>query len=253
MYDAIILAGGENSKNLSAGEREPFEAMIRIAGKPMVAFVAEALSGCPRVGRIFILGPEEALATCPLPERARIMAGGRTIIDTIVSGMNALGHRRKTIVATADIPLLTSAAVEDFLAQCDRTEADLYYPVVTREVNERRFPGNRRTYVRLREGTFTGGNLFLVNPAVVPGCVRVADRLIAQRKNPLRLAAILGWTFVFKFLAGRLSIVEVERRVAELLGVRGAVIQSPYAELGIDVDKPSDLEMVRATFSLPRA
>ncbi|MBP2645542.1 MAG: MobA-like transferase domain containing protein, partial [Firmicutes bacterium] len=30
----------------------------------------------------------------------------------------------------------------------------------------------------------------------------------------------------------------------------GAVIQSPYPELGIDVDKPSDLELVRATFSV---
>jgi hypothetical protein len=27
-------------------------------------------------------------------------------------------------------------------------------------------------------------------------------------------------------------------------------VLSPFAELGIDVDKPSDLELVRATFSL---
>ena len=51
------------------------------------------------------------------------------------------------------------------------------------------------------------------------------------------------------FLKRHISLSKVKERVAELLGVTGAIIQSNYPELGIDVDKPSDLELVRTTFS----
>jgi len=248
MYDAIILAGGENSKRLSTHVPQCYEALIEIAGKPMVTFVAEALAASGQVDRIFVLGPADELAKCTFPPGCIIVEGGRSIVGTIRIGMAALGHSRRALVATADIPLLTPAAVDDFLSQCARVEADLYYPIVPQEVNERHYPGNKRTYVRLKEGTFTGGNLFLVNPAIVGHCMDVAEEMINNRKNPLKLCRLLGWTFVIRFLCGVLRLQDVEQRVSELLQVTGTVILSPYPELGIDVDKPSDLELVRATF-----
>jgi hypothetical protein len=57
----------------------------------------------------------------------------------------------------------------------------------------------------------------------------------------------MGWTFLFQFVIGLLSLKGAERRVSEILGITGAVIQSSYPELGIDVDKESDLELVRTT------
>ncbi len=250
MYDAIILAGGENSEELSKYTPHSYEALIDIAGKPMVTFVAAALAASRHVGRIFVLGPVAELARCDFPSGTEILMSGPTIIDTIRIGMRAISHSRPVLVATSDIPLLTAEAVNDFLVQCSRVDADLYYPIVPKEVNERSFPGNKRTYVRLREGVYTGGNLFLVNPAIVDQCALVAERFIAERKHPLVLCRMLGWSFVIRFLLGALCLKDVEQRVSELLGVRGAVVKSPFPELGIDVDKPSDLELVRATFSL---
>lgn len=252
MYDAIILAGGANSKSLSNLNPQPYEALIEIAGRPMVSFVAEALAASSQVERIFVIGPAKELADCELPERATILEGGRTILDTISIGMAALGHQRKVLVATADIPLLTHNAVDDFLAQCAAVTADLYYPVVAKEVNNRHYPDSKRTYVRLREGIFTGGNIFLVNPNIVPQCMTVAEKIIDNRKNPWKLACIMGWLFLFKFIIGRLTLKAAESRVSEILGITGAVIQSTYPELGIDVDKASDLELVRTTFSLSK-
>lgn len=249
MFDAIILAGGENSKGLDRCSPYIYEALIEVGGKPMVTFVAQALAASGQVDRIFVLGPAAELARCEFPAGTHVLPGGPTIIETIRLGMRALGHGRKVLVATADIPLLTAEAVNDFLAQA-AGEADLYYPIVPKEVNERHFPGNKRTYARLKEGTFTGGNLFLVNPGIVEQCAQVAEKFIAERKNPLVLCSMLGWSFVLRFLLGILCLKDVEVRVSELLGVRGAVVQSPFPELGIDVDKPSDLELVRATFSL---
>ena len=249
MYDAIILAGGENSEHLSRFSSQSYEAMIEIAGKPMVTFVADALAAAPQVDRIFIIGPVKHLANCNFPSNVILVEGGRTIVESIQLGMEALGHKRKVLVVTADIPLLTPAAIDHFLSQCAEVEVDLYYPIVSKETSNQHYPGNKRTYVRFKDGTYTGGNVFLVNPAIVPRCLSVASELIDNRKNPFKLCCLLGWWFVLSFLIGKLSLSKVQERVAELLGITGAVIQSPYPELGIDVDKPSDLELVRTTFS----
>ena len=145
--------------------------------------------------------------------------------------------------------LKEGAAIDDFLSQCAEVEVDLYYPIVSKEINNQQYPGNKRTYVHFTDGTYTGGNIFLVNPAIVPQCLLIAGKLIDNRKNPFKLCRLLGWGFVFSFLIGTLSLRKVKERVAQLLGVTGTVIQSPYPELGIDVDKPSDLELVRTTFT----
>jgi GTP:adenosylcobinamide-phosphate guanylyltransferase len=245
MVDAIILAGGENNEHLNHYTAQPYEALIDIAGKPMVEFVAKALAASSHVSRIFVAGPANELSKCSFPDRTVILQGGRTIMETISLGMKALGHDNLTLVVTADIPLLTPAAIDDFLSKCAGKRADVYYPVISQRDHEHRFPGNKRTYVRLQEGTFTGGNIFLVNPRIVPQCVQVAERIIAQRKNPVRLCCLLGWTFVVRFFLGILKLSQIEARVSNILGIKGAVICSPHAELGIDVDKPSDLELVR--------
>lgn len=247
MYDAIILAGGENRKDLAGLSPQKYEALIEIDGRPMVTFVAQALADSQKIDRIFVCGPD-ALADCLFPANTTLLAGGRTIMETIMTGMNALGHQDKVLVATADIPLLTPAAVNDFLAKCSMLDADLYYPIVNREMNERYYPGTKRTYVRLREGVFTGGNLFLVNPKIVPACLAIGNRLIEHRKNPWKLCRILGWTFVWRLLTQTLSLKLVEKRVSDLLQIRGTVIQSGYPELGIDIDKPSDLKLVNDRF-----
>lgn len=250
MYNAIILAGGEN-KGLGQCAVERYEALIEIAGKPMVVLVAEALAATGRIDGIFVIGPYPELQNCRFPAGTTVLAAGSSIMETIQIGMAALPDGRPVLVVTADIPLLTPEAVDDFLEQCARSgNAELYYPIVEREINERRYPGNRRTYVRLCEGVFTGGNIFLVDPAIVPRCKKLAERIFAFRKNPLKLCRLIGWQFVFKFIFRRLTLREVERQFSIVLGIRGAVVLSGFPEVGIDVDKPSDLELVRAAFAL---
>ena len=56
---------------------------------------------------------------------------------------------------------------------------------------------------------------------------------------------MLGFVFILKFLAKQLSMGELEKRASSILGYKGVFIISPYPELGTDVDKPSDLQLVR--------
>jgi GTP:adenosylcobinamide-phosphate guanylyltransferase len=147
-------------------------------------------------------------------------------------------------VVNADIPLITPEALNNFLTMvCDDT-IDIYYPVVPKEIIQDRFPCAERTYVNLKEGIFTGGNLFLINPDIVEVCSEKGQEFVNLRKSPIKLCKLLGLPFVIKFLLHRLSMNEVECKVSSLMNIKGAGVISSYPEVGIDVDKPSDLELV---------
>ena len=89
--------------------------------------------------------------------------------------------------------------------------------------------------------------MFLVNPAIVD---RVAPKIRAfldYRKSPLKMVSLLGWGFTLRYLLLRdLSLRELEEKVSRMLDINGAVVVCPWPEVGIDVDKPSDLGLVQA-------
>lgn len=249
MYDAIVLAGGESTGELRLHLDQPCKALIQFAGKPMVSYVTDALAASKQVDRLIVAGPAAALGSCSFPPGTRIVEGGSSIMETVQLAVAALGHNEKTIVAAADIPLLTADGVNDFLFRCSNIKADLHYPVVAEIDYEKTYPGSKRTFVRLRDGTFTGGNLFLVNPAIIPQCLTIAEKIVAHRKNPLRLCHIIGWLFVAEFIFGMITLEKAEKQVSELLAIEGAVVRSPYPEVGMDVDKLSDYERVKTVLS----
>jgi GTP:adenosylcobinamide-phosphate guanylyltransferase len=244
MYNAIVLAGGV-SKNLSADHVQIYEAFIDIGGNPMLCFVLKALLKSEKIGKILVAGPMKMLAELDLPENVRLVQSGETILDTVVNGINALDSLEKTLIVTVDVPFITATAIDDFLMQCEAEEGDFYYPIIEKSISEAKFPQGKRTYVKLTDGTFTGGNIFLVKPQVIPHCMRIAKQIIANRKKPWRLASLLGWITLLKFVFGYLSVEAAKKRASKILAMQGVVIISSYPEIGMDVDKINDVILTR--------
>ncbi|NLK51975.1 MAG: NTP transferase domain-containing protein [Syntrophomonadaceae bacterium] len=252
--DAVVLAGGLNSSSLRENSGCTSEALISIGNRPMVEYVVKALKHTPEVSRIVVAGHRKDMAAVFAKDPELILTeSGPTTVSTLLNGLQALreqilvsGPLSDLVLVTAgDIPMITPEAIQNFLGLCHKRKADLYYPIVTREASESKYPGMQRTYVRLREGYFTGGNLILVDPTVVERCAKLADQMILRRKNPLALCQLLGWRFVLKFLFHYLSLPEVEKKVSTMLGINGVAVISDYPEVGVDVDKPSDLQLAR--------
>lgn len=248
---AIVLAGQPNSGPLQETSDAVNEALIEINGKPMAQFVLDALGASEQVERILVLGPDPELAVQLSHPKAEFLQNSGGIIDHIMAAARHLPHDKPYLLATSDIPLLTPEVVDGFLALCQGREADVFYPVIEKKVNDRLYPSVKRTYVTLTDGIFTGGNLFLINPKVIEEKAPLVEEFLNYRKSPLKLAGLLGWSFLFRLLFKRLSLAAIEAKVNDLLGLRGAVVLCPYPEVGIDVDKPSDLQLARA--ALPRA
>jgi hypothetical protein len=70
--------------------------------------------------------------------------------------------------------------------------------------------------------------------------------MLEARKSVLRQARRVGLGTLLRFATGMLSLEDAVRRAEKILGVKCRVVSSPHAELGMDVDKPLQLDIVRA-------
>lgn len=243
----VLLAGAANVGPLKDVSPVANEALIDIGGKPMIQYVVDGLRQSREVERIVIVAPPGEVEPHVHGDRLEYVASTGTIVDNIVAAASTLPLDTEILIATCDIPLITGEMIDGFIGLCRQTEADLYYPIVERSVGEAKYPVVKRTYVSLREGTFTGGNLFLVNPSVITATAPRVRKFLDYRKNPLKLAGLLGYTFLIRYmLLKNLRLKELEQKVSDMWGLKGAVLICPWPEIGIDVDKPSDLQLARA-------
>ncbi len=249
--NAVILAGGGSIHDRSAPDEGLNKALVGIGSRRMVNYVVNALRKSPGIAGIVLVGPESLRENFGESQGLLFAAAGASPLRSFAAGVAVLdglpdrGGTDWVLACTGDIPFLTPEAVADFLDRCRRRDADVYYPIIPREAAEEKFPGVKRTYVRLQEGSFTGGNLFLANRRIIDECLPRAEEFIRLRKKPAALAGLVGFGILLKYLFGRLRLQEAEQRVSSLFGIRGAAVITPYSEIGVDVDKPSDLELAR--------
>lgn len=246
MYDAIVLAGGK-SKGAGIGNGE-YEALLNIGGRPMLYFVVDALKKSEKIDEIFVVGAVEVLSKTQLSGKVSFVSNGCTIMESVRNGMASLSGNRKVLIVATDIPFLTAEAIDDFLMQCESMNRDFYYPIIEKSCCKAKFPRCQRTFVKIIDGTFTGGNIFLVNPKVIDKCIDLANKMVEDRKKPWRLAKKFGVIFLLKFIIGKLTLTKIEQHFLELTGIDGTVIRSNYAEIGMDVDKTTDLQVANEYF-----
>lgn len=248
-YDAIILAGGESCGELKKIAPYDNEALIIIGSYPMIYYVYRALRNSLLIRNIIISGPADSLRSIiPKEDNVFFVESGDNAIESFGHAFRLLQKKGMTdhlLIMPTDIPLITTEAIDDFIYKCKEQEADFYYSITTKQVNDIKFPGVSRTYVNLDEGTFTGGNLFLIKNEIVDKAMDIALQLVERRKSPLAMARLFGLRLVLKYLTKSLSIIEVEKRFHEVVHIKGKAIISAYAEVGVDVDKPSDLEIAQ--------
>lgn len=236
---AVVLAAANPGSELEQGVKA--KALLTLGGRPMAAYVLDALLASRFISGLVYVGP----TTAELAARVdAVVPGGEKVSESVKQGLEAALARfpgvQKLLVVTGDLPWLEAAAVDDLLENAP--EAALVYPIIAREVSEARFPQATRTYARLKEGAFTGGNFFLLEPSAVSKLVPLVERFYAVRKAPLAAARLVGLATLLKFVLGRLSLREAEARVGALAGVSVRTYRTPFASIGADVDKASHLK-----------
>ena len=249
-FDAVVLGGGDPGDAFAAAHGVDVKPLIPVSGQPMGWWVLHALRESGLVARVAYVGPltpgMEALIDVRVTDRGTLIANleaGVAALREPGRGEPGSAPPRRVLVITADIPMLSSADIQSVLdeAQAHFPDAGLIYPVVRQSDCEAAYPGVKRTYARLKDGTFTGGNLFLLDPALIAQFLPRLRAVLDARKQPLKLAGIVGPGLIVKMLLGQLGIPELEARVSRILGVQARALMTPHAAVGTDVDKDADL------------
>jgi molybdopterin-guanine dinucleotide biosynthesis protein A len=244
MVSAVVLAGGSVKPELQARFGIPSKGMIPLLGRIAVDFVVDAARACPPIGKVALAGPE-AYRDFPVIERvdAFVPDAGR-IPANLLNAMLALSEQEgQGLMVAGDSPLLTGETLEHFLGQVP-AEADLCYPVVSKQGIMAAFPDREWTFLRLREGPVVCTNVLYFRATLLKSFEALADRIEVARRKPWKLAALFGVWLAVKFVTRRLSIPDIERRVSRILGANCRGVLSDDALLAMDLDDLRDLPLV---------
>ena len=245
-WNALLLAGsrpgGDPFAKLYGVELKP---LIPICGEPMVLRPLRALLASSQVEAVRLLTqePDQIAAVLPDDPRWSVEPSSGTIAETLDAICNAPSARWPMLVTTADHALLDAAMIDQFCREAEG--ADLAIGVVTKSALQKRLPQSRRTWIGLRQGKYTGANLFAFGSPRALKAVELWREVEQDRKKGWRLLLALGWPG----LLGLLRLRTLDQTLATMgrkLGVslRAVRLDDPLA--AVDVDKPQDYELVTA-------
>lgn len=256
-FRAVVLAGhrGGGSDPLARAQGAAHRALLEVCGVPMLVRVVRALRRARAVERIWVsIGEPEALEA--QPELAALRAAGELEVHKSLASpsrsaldlLDRLGPGEPVLVTTADHPLLTPAIVDCFTGAAASSDADVLVGAVSGALVRARYPETVRTWVRLRDGDWSGANLFALRTPAARRAVEFWIRAEQLRKHPLRLVGVFGPVTLVLFALRRLDLETGLARVSAAMGVRVRAVPLPFAEAAIDVDRLADLELVTRIF-----
>ena len=249
--DAIVLAGG-SVEGFDDENRPPVKALLDLEGRPMIEYVLEALSGSKNVGKIVIMMPKKTEDGRWSTLADKVIYADDTITSNIAKGLDFLGPSGKFLLISSDIPLLTTKIMDDFISDTSKIDAEVYYPIVSKEAVESRFPKSKRTYFSTKEGVYTGGNIFLIDKAAFLKNKKRAEQIFAYRKRPLKMVGLIGFFTIIKFLLKQMTLKDLEVKVSSILACETRAVVTDHAEVGVDIDKQEDLEMFKQKMAAER-
>jgi GTP:adenosylcobinamide-phosphate guanylyltransferase len=249
MY-AIVTAGGipQPEDPLYQYSKGDSKALIDIAGKPMVQWVVDALNDAKNVEGIVMIGLSAKTGLVSGKPIHFISNQGRMLAN-IVAGVNkALELDPETeyvLVVSSDIPALKGDMVDWLVDTCMQTEDELYYGLCPRDVMEARYPNSKRTYTRLKDIELCGADIHVSHVRMATEHLDLWEKLIGNRKSPIRQASIVGLDTFWKVLTHSATLDELVAHLSKRLGIKGRAIVWDRAEPCMDVDKPHQLELMR--------
>ncbi len=236
---ALVLAGrrGGNDPLLSGYPDLPSKALLPVAGEAMVRRVLRALGERP----VWISGLSAQEAGADVRSAPPAPGPAAAVLEAV-----AAGAPLPLLVTTADHVLLDADMVAEFEKKARESGGDLCVGLAERSVIEGRFPSVQRTYLRFADASVSGCNLFYIASGEGLAGVRFWRQAEQDRKKPWRLARRIGPMVLLRYVTGRLTLEGLFAHASKRLGAKIRPVLLSRAEAAVDVDKPSDLELVEA-------
>ncbi len=297
--DAIVLAGTDsNPRRMILGKNKAF---LELGGQNLVRRVVQALLDASSIGKVFVVGPEVRLreALEGLPADVIIIGQAGKMLTNTWAAIHAAEARyfahhgshdpeRPMLFISCDLPLITAAAVDDFVGRCAHEESasgvdyallagvaeesslKLYYEDADGE-------GIIRPCVHFSSGLVRLANIYVGRPRKLSHQEFLQTGFSYRKAKDWHNVMLLAWSFfrqaggwkaawlTLKFQAtlmlsgrkGRLyrrlrkwnTPERVEAASGTVLGGSVRLIVTPYGGLSLDVDDEEDYRILGQRFS----
>ncbi|MBM7615032.1 nucleotidyltransferase family protein [Alkaliphilus hydrothermalis] len=239
---AVILAGGNQGK--SSNTFGSIKALCDFKGIPMIKYVINALRESGHIDKIMVIGDQGKLKKIIGDDADVLTQEEESMIDNLIVATNYFANEDRLLVSTCDIPLLKGEMIADFIEAGLKENKELIYPIVERNICEGAFPDVKRTFVTLKEGAFTGGNLVLLDPKAMGKIEAISRMMVENRKNPVKMSRLLGWKFLLLLLLKRLTIEDIENHIEKTFNIKAKAMINLNPEVGNDVDRLEDVAIL---------
>lgn len=240
---AIVIAMPTGDPHFAEVAPGGQKSLIPIGGRPAIAHLIGSLRASGSVERVIVVG-DKAVLDAASEADVRVPAHS-TESASVMAGIAAADGADRCLVMTGDMPLAAAEAVADFL-NC-APDADVVYPVTSKEDVEELFPTRKTSYVKAKEGRFTGSSCLLFRKDAALAREKMLVELLEARKNPTALLGLIGPVVGLKIMLSTLSLREFERHLSEGLGMECRVFITHYPELLFSLDSPEDVYLASAS------
>jgi GTP:adenosylcobinamide-phosphate guanylyltransferase len=242
-FNALVLAGSRGGADpLATYAGVSDKALIEVAGETMLARVIAALRATG-AARIAVSASSQAVAEHAAALGAEVLTAAPGPSRSAADGLARLGA--PLLVTTADHALLEPGWITQFLADAP-ADADVAALLARRDLIEAAAPATRRTYLRFADGDWSGCNLFLLATPNAAAAIDLWRAVEADRKRPWRIVRRLGPGLLLRYLLRRLTLAEAVAHLGRTASITAAIVPARDGRAAIDVDKPADLDLVRA-------
>ncbi len=250
-HTVIIMAGGEKGP-LYESTGHPIKALIPIYGKPMLDWVVEAFHKSEWVENIVVVGAEDIEQCASMRFVRKRIFTGINLLQNVVHAVtyvktrlykNASEHNGY-IFSFCDAVFLTEDIINNTIENIEESGADICLHYVEKESFEKAGLPTKRTYIPIGDSLYTGSVIYYVKKfQLVAALLDTFGEMRKNRKDPKGLLRALE--------CEDLDISGIEKKLSERVSAKLKIFISPHPRLGIDVDKPSDLELAKKILDTP--
>lgn len=249
---AILLAGARPIPDpLAQAAGVAVKPLVPVGGEPMINRPARALLDHPAIGRVIILtqrpdlfAADPATAWLATHARVRFEAGGQGIASSLLALLERGDLPFPILLTTADHVLLDRVMLDQFVAQA--TGADIAVAMVERATLLARYPRSRRTWLKFRDGWWSGANIFWFGSAKARPIIALWQEVEQDRKKGWKILAAFG---PFALLGALLRILTLRGGIARIgrkFGLTARLVAMDSPEACIDADKPDDVTLIES-------
>lgn len=251
-FDVLILAGDRPGKSqLLDHAQVAGKALVPLGGVPVLERVLRVVSQWSQCRSVVLVAPKlpayQALVERCLPLDSVTWVTPRSTLFQSIEAAFSLDPcwGQSGVIISADHGLVTDHWLDCVTRGLDG-RADLAVGIADWDDVMTAYPNNRRTRYRFCDRSICGGNVFAFRLEAMTRVLALWQSVEEQRKRPWRVLSVLGFSFVLKYLMGRLAMDDAFARLSKLARAKVVPVIVSDPAVAVDIDSVADWTLAEA-------